>query len=109
MDVQEINDTSGVDLTFTTVAAGASETFENGRNVILYIRDTGGISADVTIPTPISFDGDLEVDDRLIPIEANDEIMAGPFRDIYEDSDKLITVQLEDVVDAEIEIAAIKV
>ncbi len=68
-----------------TVATGAVKFLNNGKQVLLFKNATG--ATDLTIQTPKQEDTDLDIDDRVITVAAEDTVLVGPFnQSLYNDA-----------------------
>lgn len=51
-----------------TAAAGGGDTMVGGQGVFLYVNNGGGSPINVTLATPETVDGDLQVDNRVVAV-----------------------------------------
>lgn len=67
---------------FVSASAGG-DTCETGKGVVLLVKNAGATTPTVTVATPETVDGDLTVQDRVVPIPANATLFAIPITDRY--------------------------
>lgn len=79
-------DTSGVDITFTTLNAVDDFKLVNSGSLMLVLRETGAVAANVTVVTPFQIGG-LQLDDALVAFVGSEEKWVGPFpRNVFGDT-----------------------
>lgn len=92
----------------TAIGADGLAVPNDGRVYLLLKNITAGI-IDVTIPTPVLFDTDLSLNDRVISVPANDMVLAGPFnRNLYNQNDNVIHLDVAGADADDIEVVAFK-
>lgn len=93
-------DTQGVtNPTYTTIGEDGVE-FKNDGKVMAHIK--ASTATTVTVTTPATVNGDLDIDDRTYDLEADDEILVGGFSKRYYNTDEGMVEIDSDETDAEI-------
>ena len=89
------------DFEYTTISDADGAKFDNRGRQFLHVK-AGEAETILTIPTPVTFNGDLQLDDRIITLAINEEMFIGPFeRNLYNQTDGTVHVD-SDQADTEV-------
>ena len=75
LDVEQVV-SQGLEAAYTTITADGVSFVNNGRVIVHVVATT---ACDITIKTPVLYDTDLALADRVVSLGASEEYFIGPF------------------------------